>query len=300
MPTDEFLTEENSDDAQPLSPEKPLNRSTGPKTPHGKARSSMNRLTHGCRSEKTVLPDENPAEFEFTVQAWFDHYQPAQGDQVAGMLDDEVAGLLVYETALAHWHFKRNSKRLEEIETRLPGDAWQWTPEHIHLFSTFSRYKTSAERAFSRRFKEVEAYYTRLHRREHLDQLAFAKLAAIDLKWLNQQEQKAAKKLKYEQIVEVEIVDGHCQTSCYPTNQEILEEWATKRPEKPIVMSRYILFLDGVPSEYAWANPTPNDTTGTLHAVQKMTWEHWLKVIEHEKSQATGHIGPCRSIFRDN
>ena len=290
MPIDEFVTEENFQDAQPLSADKPLNRSTGPKSPAGKARSSMNRLTHGCRSKLTVLPDEDPAEFEFTVQAWFDHYQPDE--------DDEVAGLLVYDTALAHWHFKRNSKRLEEIESRLPGDAWQWTPEHIHLFSTFSRYKTSAERAFSRCFKEVEAYYTRLHRREHLNQLAFAKLAAIDVKWLNQQEQKTAKKLKYEQIVEVQIVDGRCQTSCYPTNQEIVD-WAAKQPAKPIVMSRYILFLDGVPSEYAWSNPTPNRESGSLHAVQTMTWEHWLKVIEHEKSQATGHIGPCRSIFRN-
>ncbi|MBV8475176.1 MAG: hypothetical protein JOZ36_00800, partial [Acidobacteria bacterium] len=187
MPIDEFLTEENCDDAQPLSADKPLHRSTGPKSPEGKARSSKNRLTHGCRSKETVLADEDPAEFEFTVQAWFDHYQPAE--------DDEVAGLLVYDTALAHWHFKRNRKRLEEIESRLPGYAWNWTPEHINLFSTFSRYKTSAERAFSRCFKEVEAYYTRLHRREHLNQLAFAKLAAIDVKWLNQQEQKTAKKL---------------------------------------------------------------------------------------------------------
>jgi hypothetical protein len=299
MPMDEFITPEDIPDLQPLSPEKPLNRSTGPKTPAGKARSSMNRLTHGCRSQKTVLPDEDPAEFEFTIQAWFDHYGPAQGGEVAGVLqDDELAGMLVYETALAHWHLKRNRTRLEEIECRLPGDAWQWTPNHIQLFTTFSRYKTAAERTFARRFKEVEAYYTRLHRREHLDQLAFAKLAAIDLKWLNKQEQATAKKLKFEQVVEVEILEGRCQTSYYPTNQEMLE-WAAKRPEKPLYMSRFIVFPDGVPSEYAWTNATPTQTTGTLHAVQKMSWERWLEVIEHEKSLGTGHIGPCRSIFQD-
>ena len=287
MSMDEFITPENIPDIQPLSPEKPRNRSTGPKTPDGKARSSMNRLTHGCRSKITVLPDEDPAEFDFTIQAWFDHYEPAE--------DDEVADMLVYDTALAHWHFKRNRTRLEEIETRLPGDAWQWTPEHIHLFTTFSRYKTSAERTFERRFKEVEAYYTRQHRREHLDQLASAKLAAIELKWLNQQEQAVAKKLKFEQVVEVEIVDGRCKTSCYPRNEEILA-WAAKRPQTPLYMSRYVLFLDGVPSEYAWTNAAYNDKAEAPTAVQKMSWERWLEVIEHEKSLGTGHIGPCRTL----
>jgi hypothetical protein len=298
MSMDEFITEENIPNAQPLSAEKPRNRSTGPKTPDGKARSSMNRLTHGCRSQITVLPDEDPAEFEFTVQAWFDHYQPAQGDQVAGVLDDEVAGMLVYDTALAHWHFKRNRKRLEEIEYGLPGSACDWTPEHHHQFTTFSRYKTNAERTFERRFKEVEAYYTRQHRREHLNQLASAKLAAIELKWLNQQEQAAAKKLKFEQVVEVEILDGRCRTSFYPTNEEILT-WAAKRPETPLYMSRYVVFPDGVPSEYAWTNAARNEKSEDPVAVQKMSWERWLQVIEHEKSSGTGHIGPCRSIFPD-
>ena len=196
-------------------------------------------------------------------------------------------------------HFKRNRKRLEEIETRLPGDAWQWTPNHIQLFTTFSRYKTNAERTFESRFKEVEAYYTRQHRREHLNQLASTKLAAIELKWLNQQEQAAAKKLKFEQVVEVEILDGRCKTSCYPTNEEILD-WSAKRPQTPLYMSRYLLFLDGVPSEYAWTNATYNEKAEVPTAVQKMSWERWFQVIEHEKSLGTGHIGPCRGIFRDN
>jgi hypothetical protein len=98
--------------------------------------------------------------------------------------------------------------------------------------------------------------------------------------------------------VEVEILEGRCRTSYYPTNEEILK-WTAKRPEKPLYMSRYIVFPDGVPSEYDWTNTTPTQTTGTLHAVQKMSWERWLEVIEHEKSLGTGHIGPCRSIFQN-
>ncbi len=36
----------------------------GPKTPRGKAASSMNRLTHGARSECVIIPGENPEEYE--------------------------------------------------------------------------------------------------------------------------------------------------------------------------------------------------------------------------------------------
>ena len=38
-------------------------RSTGPRTPEGKARSSQNACKHGLFARDTVLPDENPEEF---------------------------------------------------------------------------------------------------------------------------------------------------------------------------------------------------------------------------------------------
>src|SRR5580692_6046835 len=38
-------------------------KSTGPKTPEGKAAVSMNALRHGLRARSVVLPGENPEEF---------------------------------------------------------------------------------------------------------------------------------------------------------------------------------------------------------------------------------------------
>ena len=38
-------------------------KSTGPRTPEGKRRSSMNGLVHGLRARKTVLPDDDPRAF---------------------------------------------------------------------------------------------------------------------------------------------------------------------------------------------------------------------------------------------
>ena len=51
-------------------------KSTGPKTPDGKTRSSRNSETHGLTSTKgRLLPDENPEEFEQLLQDLFSDYR---------------------------------------------------------------------------------------------------------------------------------------------------------------------------------------------------------------------------------
>ncbi len=107
------------------------------------------------------------------MQAWYDQFEPAE--------DDDIAAMLVEETGRAHWMFKRNRKRLEEVEHRLPGDAGLWTPNHDHRYSNALRYQTTAQREFFRWFKALEHHYDRIHRDEHLKQLAFAKMAAVEL-----------------------------------------------------------------------------------------------------------------------
>ncbi len=69
---------------QPLIPE-PRNRanqanalrSTGPRTPAGKQRSSQNALTHGLTSRSPVLATEDPAAYQLHSRQFFDEYQPA-------------------------------------------------------------------------------------------------------------------------------------------------------------------------------------------------------------------------------
>ena len=50
--------------------------STGPRTPAGKLRSSLNALTHGLTGRTVVLPSEDPAAHQSHAQAFFDEYQP--------------------------------------------------------------------------------------------------------------------------------------------------------------------------------------------------------------------------------
>ena len=51
-------------------------KSTGPKTPEGKATSCMNALRHGLRAEKAVLPNENEEEYAKIHMGLQDLYQP--------------------------------------------------------------------------------------------------------------------------------------------------------------------------------------------------------------------------------
>lgn len=133
------------------SPEPLCDGRTGPRSPNGKARSSENAITHGCRSEKLILRHEDPEEFEALRDAWFEHYGP----------ESKLAGALLEETVRAHWFVKRAQKQLDDIVWELPANAYHWTEEHERLYRNFTRYKNSHERTFFRFFKELEAHFHR-------------------------------------------------------------------------------------------------------------------------------------------
>ena len=51
-------------------------KSTGPRTPEGKAKSSRNRLVHGLRANKHLILDDDPADFLLLLQDFIDRFQP--------------------------------------------------------------------------------------------------------------------------------------------------------------------------------------------------------------------------------
>ena len=114
---------------EPEEQSRSRSRSTGPRTPEGKARSSQNRLTHGVRSEKTVLRTESKEAFDANMQLWLDRYPT----------EDDLIRLLVIETAEAYWFLLRAQKRLEDVEFELPGNAYHWIDAHQQLLTNFFR-----------------------------------------------------------------------------------------------------------------------------------------------------------------
>jgi hypothetical protein len=63
-------------DARTLANRRNALKSTGPRTPEGKARSSLNALKHGLTAKNVVLPGEDAEAFEERRQEWHEHFRP--------------------------------------------------------------------------------------------------------------------------------------------------------------------------------------------------------------------------------
>jgi hypothetical protein len=77
-------------------------KSTGPRTPHGKAQTSRNAFKHGLRSKSALLPGEDPGEFYDFLDRLGAEFPPASPSQE--MLLDQMAA--------AYWKLAR----LQRIE----------------------------------------------------------------------------------------------------------------------------------------------------------------------------------------
>ena len=72
-------------------------RSTGPRTPAGKQRSSLNALRHGLTAASPVLPSEDPAAYQRHCRQFLDEYKPATPTETQ----------LVKEVADTAWRLNR-------------------------------------------------------------------------------------------------------------------------------------------------------------------------------------------------
>jgi hypothetical protein len=108
---------------------------TGPRTPEGKAASSLNAMSHGLTSTKVVLPGEDSAQFQTLLQALLEEHQPATPTET----------LLVHEMAQAHWRLDRVRRRQDQ--------AFEYPELDAKLLSLLQRYSTTYERSF---FKSLE------------------------------------------------------------------------------------------------------------------------------------------------
>ena len=79
-------------------------KSTGPKTDSGKARSSKNALKHGMTSQDIVLPNENPQDYRDRLEHWNSYYLPA----------DPTEAALIERAVSAKWKLDR----ITRVETQ--------------------------------------------------------------------------------------------------------------------------------------------------------------------------------------
>jgi hypothetical protein len=72
-------------------------KSTGPRTPEGKAASSQNAIIHGLRARAVVLPGEDQQAFDELLQSLRGEYQPQAASE----------DLLVQQAAITWWKLTR-------------------------------------------------------------------------------------------------------------------------------------------------------------------------------------------------
>jgi hypothetical protein len=116
-------------------------KSTGPKTPEGKAKASMNALRHGLRARTIVLPDESQEEYDQLHAGFQEKYRP----------QDPVEQYLVDLAAIAKWKLAR----ADDFEVQC--DANAKTPEaRAANLGRMSQIHCRLQRAFFKAHKELE------------------------------------------------------------------------------------------------------------------------------------------------
>ena len=125
--------------------------STGPKTPEGKARSSVNARTHGLTAKDVVIGPEDCEEFDALLADFQSDVAP-QGVIQQTLFDELVS---------AAW----NLRRIRRMETELCAGA----PSYLDLLDNdhtqtkldrLARHKSRIERTFHRTLKELKALQT--------------------------------------------------------------------------------------------------------------------------------------------
>src|SRR5579859_261306 len=141
-------------------------KSTGPKTPEGKARSSLNALKSGIDAWSHIIPGENPADLEALTAQFHDHYRPA--DPVQLSLVDTLVSTEWIQRRLRRieaqlWNYQidcldKNLTQAEfldaQIQHRSPlGHAFQ---DALDPFSRLHRHIDATNRMFLRTLKVLQ------------------------------------------------------------------------------------------------------------------------------------------------
>lgn len=138
--------------AQLLANRRNARKSTGPRSPEGKAASRFNALKTGIQARSQVIPGEDSAELEQLAADYHLQFQPAS----------PVERFLVDALIAADWQLRR----YRTIEARLWEQAT--APDSSSLGQAFDRHLPAFTR-LNRRLEAVErSYYRALQQLQHL------------------------------------------------------------------------------------------------------------------------------------
>jgi hypothetical protein len=133
-------------------------KSTGPKTPEGKAAVRLNALRHGLRSEEILLPGED----EQALRE-LDEYLRAELQPVG-----ELENLLIDRVVAAYWRLRRLGRveagifiqesygDVGDSDASMLGLSFIRDGNGANAFSKLSRYETAIERSLYKALHELQ------------------------------------------------------------------------------------------------------------------------------------------------
>ncbi len=104
-------------------------KSTGPQTVEGKARSRANAFKHGLRAEILPLPGENPQVAAERAAAWHDYYQPQS--PAAHHLVNECARATLFADRFARFHTSIVTEQMRDAQRAWHADRSAAIAQHI-------------------------------------------------------------------------------------------------------------------------------------------------------------------------
>ena len=132
-------------------------KSSGPKTAAGKAKSCLNHLSHGFTSNTTnLIAGENPDELKALLADLMDEYQPATATEQ----------ILVEKMCTNQWLSLRAFRLQSDAFTRSGGYFPTTKLTSAKDLGVLIRYQTSAERAFHQAHKELVSAQKQMEKSE--------------------------------------------------------------------------------------------------------------------------------------
>jgi hypothetical protein len=121
-------------EAQIEANRKNAQRSTGPTSPEGKARSCMNRLSHGFTSSVLFIAGEKPEEFNLLLADLHTEFQPATPTEQ-----------IILEKMVHHQWFSLRACRLQSVALNSSAASVGYMPKDLGVLI---RYQQSSDRGF--------------------------------------------------------------------------------------------------------------------------------------------------------
>jgi len=301
---------------------------TGPISPEGKSRSSDNAITHGGTSQKLIVAGERQEDFTKLLTGLLAEFNP----------ETPSARSLVEDFAHAQWFLWRRIRAQNSAEHALyetQPDPALWSGASFHTLTNMERYRTTAERAFQRAFRNLEhLQYAQLSQsnREQRQQNFETRLSldrerialqkerhslavARDTRQAEAAEARTAEKEQADydeacgnfdvptitQNVKVRKTPDGAVTEFDPSNKIIRADLLGDAYRFPFQsVCREYLFENGIPEAYWWDEECESHAHWARHTLtQTLTRDTWLKMADQEKQNADGHAVSGYEFFDD-